>query len=179
MLRSQWPLSDDHYYTLKRYEAFQAAAEYVARAFEGQPSVRRVALFGSVASTPTVETSRRRNVHLHEPKDTDLAVWLDPVTGLNELRKLSANVLQRLWQEKELGVAHHQVDIFLFDATGTYIGRLCHFNECPKHKPECRVHRCGRSRAGGCAARSGGEIPSRVASSCTAGRGARSPSTET
>ena len=143
MLRSQWPLKDDDYYTLKRYEAFQAAAEYIARAFAGQPSVRRVALFGSVASAPTVETRRRRSVHLHEPKDTDLAVWLDPVTGLNELRKLSAKALQRLWQEKELGVAHHQVDIFLFDATGTYIGRLCHFNECPKHKPECRVHRCG------------------------------------
>ena len=33
MLRSQWPLNDDDYYTLERYEAFQAAAEYVARAF--------------------------------------------------------------------------------------------------------------------------------------------------
>ena len=136
-------MNDDDYYTLKRYEAFQAAAEYVARALAGHPSVRRVALFGSVASAPTVEIGRRRRVHLHQPKDTDLAVWLDPVTGLNELRQLSVKALQWLWQDKELGVAHHQVDIFLFNTTGTYVGRLCHFNECPKHKPECRVPRCG------------------------------------
>jgi hypothetical protein len=34
----------------------------------------------------------------------------------------------------EIGVAHHQVDIFLLDVTGTSLGRLCHFNQCPKHK---------------------------------------------
>ena len=37
------------------------------------------------------------------------------------------------------GVAHHQVDGFLVDATtGNYLGRLCCFNQCPKHKPELR-----------------------------------------
>ena len=38
-LPSQWLLNKD-YYTLKRDYAFQAAAEYVARAFAGQPSVK-------------------------------------------------------------------------------------------------------------------------------------------
>ena len=53
-----------------------------------------------------------------------------------------AEAVERLWQDKELGVAHHQVDIFLFNATGTYVGRLCHFNECPKYKTESRVPKC-------------------------------------
>jgi hypothetical protein len=22
---------------------------------------------------------------------------------------------------------------------GKYLGRLCHFNQCPKHKPQCRA----------------------------------------
>jgi hypothetical protein len=38
----------------------------------------------------------------------------------------------------------HQVDIFLLDATGDYLGRLCHFNQCPKHKPQCRPDGCGK-----------------------------------
>jgi hypothetical protein len=27
---------------------------------------------------------------------------------------------------------------------GKYAGRLCHFNQCPKHKPECRVDGGGK-----------------------------------
>jgi hypothetical protein len=79
-----------------------------------------------------------------EPKDVDLAVWLDGVTDLDALRKLTAQALNRLWQDKEMGVAHHQVDIFLLDGSGKYLGRLCHFNQCPKHKPQCRAEGCGR-----------------------------------
>jgi hypothetical protein len=52
--------------------------------------------------------------------------------------------VNQLWEEKEIGVAHHQVDVFLLDAAGTYLGRLCCFNECPKHKPECRADGCGK-----------------------------------
>jgi hypothetical protein len=133
------PTADDDY-TLQRYQAFRVAADYVAGALAAHPSVRRVALFGSVASGPRSESGRKRL--LHEPKDVDLAVWLDRVGGLDDLRRLSAQALQRLWHEKEFGVAHHQVDIFLLDATGKYVGRLCHFNQCPKHKPECQAERC-------------------------------------
>jgi hypothetical protein len=75
----------------------------VTRAFEEQPSVKRIALFGSVASPPTIEPCGRWRGHIHEPKDVDLAVWLDPVGDLD----------------------------------------LCGFNQCPKHKPECRVPGCG------------------------------------
>ena len=47
-------------------------------------------------------------------------------------------------EEKEVGVAHHQVDVFLLNAAGKYLGRLCRFNQCPKHKPECRANGCGK-----------------------------------
>jgi len=139
-----WPApSTDDYYTLKRYEAFGAAADYVAGALASHPAVIRVALFGSVASEPRRESDRRWRRLVHEPKDVDLTVWLDRVGGLDNLRRLSAQALQRLWHEKEFGVAHHQVDIFLLDAKGKYVGRLCRFNQCPKHKPESRAARCG------------------------------------
>ena len=137
-------MNDDDGYALRRYDEFRAAAKYVAAAFATVPAVRRIAIFGSVASAPRVESTRRRKGRIHEPKDVDLAVWLDGAADLNQLRVLCGRALNRLWDEKEMGVAHHQVDIFLFDATGTYLGRLCHFNQCPKHKPQCRAAGCGK-----------------------------------
>ena len=80
-------LNDDDYYTLKRYQDFRAAAECVAAAFAGQPAVRRVALFGSVAPAPRLEAGRRGRGHFHDPKDVDVAVWLDGATDLDRLRK--------------------------------------------------------------------------------------------
>ena len=136
---------DDDYYTLRRYEDFRAAAGYVAEAFARVSAVRRVALFGSVALPPRLESGRRRRGDVHIAKDVDLAVWLDDAVDLDRLRRLSAQALNRLWQDEEIGVAHHQVDIFLLDATGKYLGRLCHFNQCPKHKPECRMEGCGNT----------------------------------
>lgn len=130
-------------FTVMRYEHFRAAAEYVAAAFAGVPAVKRVALFGSVASTPRLESHGRRRGHIHEPKDVDVAVWLDNAADLNELRRLRSRAVSRLLHEREIGVAHHQVDVFLLDASGRYVGRLCTFNECPKHKPECRAEGCG------------------------------------
>jgi predicted nucleotidyltransferase len=145
-IRDQRGLNEDDRYTLKRYAHFRAAAEYVAAAFAGLPTVGRVALFGSVALSPRVESTRARGRqgHIHEPKDVDLAVWLDDATELQRLRLLRSRAVNQLWEEKEVGVAHHQVDVFLLNAAGKYLGRLCCFNQCPKHKPECRANGCGK-----------------------------------
>src|SRR5207247_2013948 len=52
--------------------------------------------------------------------------------------------LNALLNEAGIGVAHHQVDVFLFEpGSDRYLGRLCHFGTCPKGKPECRVPGCG------------------------------------
>jgi hypothetical protein len=134
-----FPVNDDERCTLKRYDDFRAAAEYVAAAIASVPTVESVALFGSVALSPRIESGRRKRGPIHEPKDVDLAVWLDGDTDLDSLRKQSAQALNRLWHERQMGVALHQVDIFLLDVTGKYPGRLCHFNQCPKHKPQCQL----------------------------------------
>lgn len=140
-------LADDRF-ALARYEQFRAAAEYVAAAFASVPAVRRVALFGSVAASPrrkSVRRRTRRTTGIHEPKDVDLAVWIDDATDLDRLRVLRSRAVNQLWEEMEFGLAHHQVDVFLVDATtGSYLGRLCCFNQCPKHKPECGDLDCGR-----------------------------------
>jgi hypothetical protein len=71
-------------------------------------------------------------------------VWPDDVTDLERLRLLRSRAVNQLWEEKDVGVAHHQVDVFLLDAAGKYLGRLCCFNQCPKHELDCHAVNCGR-----------------------------------
>jgi hypothetical protein len=50
-----------------------------------------------------------------------------------------------LFKETGIGVAHHQVDIFLFGkGWNDYLGRLCTYAQCPKGKVECLTPGCGR-----------------------------------
>ena len=130
-------LSEEDRCTRRRYDEFRSAAEYVSAAFAAVPAVMRVARFGSVASSPRLEAKGRWRGRIHEPKDVDLAGWLDALPDLDQLRVLCGRAVHQLWQEKEIGVAHHQVDVFLLDAPSKYLGRLCHFNQCPKHKLQC------------------------------------------
>ena len=60
------------------------------------------------------------------------------------LRKSRSQALNNLLAEKQIGVAHHQVDIFIMEPeTNHYLGRLRIFGSCPKEKDECRVAKCG------------------------------------
>ena len=52
--------------------------------------------------------------------------------------------LRTLWDEASIGIASHQIDVFILEpVTDRYLGRLCDFNTCPKGKAECRVPGCG------------------------------------
>lgn len=74
----------------------------------------------------------------------DLAVWLADLTILKSLQRARGQALNDLFADRDIGVAHHQVDVFLIaPETGSYLGRLCNFGECPKGKPECLVRDCG------------------------------------
>ncbi len=136
----------------KRHADFRRAAEYVAREFSHLPPVRRVALFGSVASPlgkeipPSKRYSRAGIEILHECRDVDLAVWTQELGALDSLRRARVNALRKLLEEQGIGVAHHQLDVFLFDSADRYRGRLCIFGRCPKGKFVCRVPGCGRPR---------------------------------
>ena len=136
----------------KRQRDFLRAAEVVAEAFGGFPEVERVVLFGSVAvplprELPRFPRFRRHGVEiLHECGDVDLAVYVTDLSRLNALRRTRSTALDELLKKSDVGVAHHQVDVFLLDAeTERYLGRLCAFGECPRGKRECNVPRCGRT----------------------------------
>ena len=88
---------------------------------------------------------RRARVALwHECKDVDLALWLEHLDSLDGLRRAKARALHTLWDEVSIGIASHQVDVFILEpVTDRYLGRLCDFNACPKGKAEYRVPGCG------------------------------------
>ena len=117
------------------------------------PDVEKVAAFGAVAQPLTKEVPRfrqfrRRGIQiLHECSDLDLAVWVSRLDRLKELKRTMSRGLSIVQDTVDGGVAHHQVDVHIFDAeSGEYRGRLCIFGQCPKPgKRECLVPGCGKS----------------------------------
>jgi hypothetical protein len=135
---------------LKQQHDFRVAADAVAAALASFPEVEKIALFGSVArplfrEVPRFQPYRRLGIEvLHECSDVDLAVWLSRVDRLRDLGRARSKTTSRLFDSAGVGVAHHQVDVFLFAVSdGRYLGRLCTFASCPKGKPDCRVPGCG------------------------------------
>src|SRR5215211_1687244 len=135
---------------LDRQAQFRWAADAVTAALAGIPEVEAVALIGSVArplwrEAPRFQPFRHWSIPVwHECKDVDLAVWLDRLDRLQTLNRARSLALHLLFQEKQIGVAHHQVEIFILQGEATYFGRLCPFSQCPKGKRECLVPGCGR-----------------------------------
>jgi predicted nucleotidyltransferase len=140
-----WIAERDKFAHMKR-ENFRRAAEAVARAFSGLPEVAAISLFGSVALPPITTVTRRGWKMLRDCNDVDLAVWVDHTDNLAGLQRARSRALAKLMAENSIGVAHHQVDVFLIaPGSSAYLGRLCNFGTCPKGKPDCRVAGCGRS----------------------------------
>jgi hypothetical protein len=136
---------------LIRQAQFRLAADAVTAALSGIPEVAAVALIGSVArplwrEVPRFQPFRDWDVPVwHECKDVDLAVWLDRLDRLQTLNQARSMALHQLFKEKQIGVAHHQVEIFILQGeVNVYRGRLCPFSQCPKGKRECLVPGCGR-----------------------------------
>jgi hypothetical protein len=135
----------------RRQADFRTAAEYVAKEFASVAEVSRIILFGSVAAPLQMEVprfkrfARHRVEILHECGDMDLAIWLTDMTCLKALNQARARALNQLLSDRNIGVAHHQVDTFILDAeTNRYLGRLCTYSACPKGKEECLVPGCGQ-----------------------------------
>lgn len=150
MTLTQEEIDAQNTYLLLRREQFRRAATCVAEGFAAHPAVERVALFGSVAKPPWKEVPRfrpfqRAGVALwHACNDVDLAVWLSDLRGLKPLQKIRVRALNDLLQRENIGVAHHQVEVFLLEpGTDRYLGRLCTFGTCPKGKRACLVPGCG------------------------------------
>jgi len=139
----EW-LADQDRFAQLGHAGFRRAAEAVARAFAAFPEVRKIQLFGSVAQPLKTRTTRRGWEMLHNCKDVDLAVWVDRLDNLAALGKARGRAVRALFAEEGVGVAHHEVDVFLFEpGSDRYLGRLCAFSTCPKGKLECLVPGCG------------------------------------
>ena len=136
----------------RRQRELRVAADHVAAAFARIEAVQRVVLFGSVAAplskeVPRFQPFRRAGVAVwHECRDVDLAVWLTDCGSLHGLAKARSRALNEILDEDGIGVAHHQVDVFILEpGTDRYRGRLCTFGTCPKGKGECLVPGCGEA----------------------------------
>jgi hypothetical protein len=140
---------------LERQRSFREAANAVAAALARIPTVQKVMLVGSVAAPLRKEVARFRRLRrarveiLHECKDVDLALWMSDFANLRSLKRAAARALNE-WHDahpSSPGVAHHQVDMFLLDAsTDQFRGNLCHYGGCPKGKPGCAVPGCGAAQ---------------------------------
>jgi hypothetical protein len=134
----------------RRQEQFRNAAGYLADKLSAVQQVQKVVLFGSVAKPlkkeiPRFAGFRRRGIVIsHECKDVDIAVWVTELSCLRTVQKARSQALNRLLSEKQIGVAHHQVDLFIMEPeTNRYLGRLCTYSACPKGKEACGVDGCG------------------------------------
>jgi predicted nucleotidyltransferase len=136
---------------LARQAAFRRAADAIAAELAGVPEVRAISLFGSVArvlerEVPRFQPFRSHRIEiLHECRDIDIAVWIDRFDNLAALNRARSRAVANLFKDTGIGVAHHQVEIFLFgDGWHDYRGRLCTYGQCPKGKVECLTPGCGR-----------------------------------
>jgi hypothetical protein len=136
---------------LRKQCLFRWAAQLIAIEMSTLPEVRKVAAFGAVSQPLEMEVPRFRDFRryrievLHECADLDLAVWMSDLSQLRQLKNAMSRALSVIQNTPYGGVAHHQVDVHIFDeGTGAYRGRLCYFGQCPKpRKRECLVPGCG------------------------------------
>jgi hypothetical protein len=147
-------VDEQNRYLLQLQQDFRRAADIVTDALMSFEEVEAVAVIGSVAKSlwkevPRFIEFRRAGIEVwHECKDLDLAVWISSQYRLGALCHAKDVALRKGHESGEgPNTANHQVDVFLIEpGTDRYLGRLCNFNACPKHKPECRVPGCGAVR---------------------------------
>jgi predicted nucleotidyltransferase len=101
-----------------------AAVREFVQAASACPSVRRIALVGSLATEKAA------------PKDADVLVTIDGGMDLAALARAGRRLKSRA-QSINLGA-----DIFLTDEMGRYLGRICRYRECHP-RALCHARHCG------------------------------------
>lgn len=144
-------IDEQNRFLAARQRDFRAAADVITAALASFSEVVAIAVIGSVAKPLRKEVPRFREFRTagievwHECADLDLAVWLDSLERLGDMRRALGTALRAAHEAGTgLSIAGHQADVFLFEPTSDrYLGRLCSFNTCPKGKPDCLVFGCG------------------------------------
>jgi len=136
---------------LERQRVFRFAADRVTAVLAQCADVEAIALIGSVARPLWREVprfapyKRLRLLIAHECKDVDLAAWVSRVDGLDELRRARGRAIKEIVAERGHGPAVHEIEVFLLErSTNRYLGRLCHFRQCPAGKRDCLAAGCGQ-----------------------------------
>lgn len=135
---------------LRRQCLYRWAAQSIAIAMNSLPEIRKVAAFGWVAQRLKMEAPRSGHYRrlgiktYHLCRDLYLAAWKADLGDLRGLKKALQGGISIVHDTGYGGVAHHQVDVHVFDAaTGDYRGWLSIFREYPKGKRECLARGCG------------------------------------
>ena len=87
---------------LRRWRSLRNASRAIAAALAQVPAVQKVMLFGSVAAPLRKEIPRHRRLRRarievwHECKDVDIAVWVDDLTALQQMKRVIARALSQL-----------------------------------------------------------------------------------
>jgi predicted nucleotidyltransferase len=95
------------------------------REARGLADVHRIALLGSIL-TPKAR-----------PKDIDVLVTIGEGVNVPALARLGRRLKGSAQSRLNSGA-----DVFLADARGQYLGRVCHFRECHP-RAQCRARNCG------------------------------------
>ena len=67
-----------------------------------------------------------------------MADWVSNTGCLRAMQKARSKALTLLLKKHGIGVAHHQVDVFIMEpGSDRYLGRLCTYSQCPRGKPDC------------------------------------------
>ena len=146
-------IAEQNRYLAERQRQFRVAADALTAAFAVLPEVLRVALFGSVARPLAKEVPRfsdfaapgsrfGTNARTSTSRSGSAAS-----TGSTTCADCASEPCGSCMTISQIGVADHQVEVFILEpGSDQYLGRLCHFNACPKGKPECLVSGCGAHR---------------------------------
>lgn len=142
---------EDDQRMLLRQKGFRNAARAVSEHLATMAEVQQVRLFGSVAlplwkEVPRHQRLRERKIRIyHECANIDLAVRVNLPVRADKMRKACTLVVNDLTaKDIYLNIAHHTFCIHLIEhQSNRYLGMVCHFNQCPKHKRECQVPGCG------------------------------------
>lgn len=118
-----WELSPQPSVAEPRPVLIGAVLEFT-RAARACPAVKKIALIGSLATDKPI------------PKDADVVVTLADGADLEDIARLGRR-LKGQAQAINLGA-----DIFLADASGRYIGRVCGYRECFPRRL-CEADHCG------------------------------------
>ena len=146
-------IAETNRHLVERQALFRRAADVATTALAGFDEVVAIVLFGSVGNplwkeVPRFRSYRRAGIALwHECADVDIAVWLNRLDRLREMRRNVNRALPVILEDTGYGVASHQLDIFVLEpGTDRYLGRMCQFKACRRLNPTAWSRDAARPR---------------------------------